>query len=84
MPPHRFSASGVRLSDNFRDNLIIDRFDPVLRAMRASKRKHMQSENSEDVLTWNVFRTLRQIDPAMWLPVLAGEAMSTQNSSTNI
>src|SRR5438046_1086743 len=32
--------------------------------MRASKRAHMRSENSEDAVTWNVFRTLRQIDPA--------------------
>lgn len=61
------SPSGVRLAGDFRDNLIIDRFDPLFCTIRASKRAHMRSENSEDAVTWNVFRTLRQIDPAAWL-----------------
>lgn len=39
--------------------------------MRASKRKHLHSQNSEDAVTWNVFRSLRQIDPTVWLPTLA-------------
>ena len=39
--------------------------------MRASKLQHICSENSEDAVTWNVFRSLRQIDPAVWLPELA-------------
>jgi len=60
----------VFVADNFRDNLIIDRFDPVFSGMRASKLKHMRSENSEDVVSWNVFRSLRQINPAEWLPIL--------------
>jgi hypothetical protein len=38
--------------------------------MRASKRTHLRSENSEDVVSWNVFRSLRQIDPIAWLPLL--------------
>jgi hypothetical protein len=54
----------------FRDNLIIDRSDPVFAAMRASKIKHLRSANSEDAVTWNVFRTLRQIAPSHWLPTL--------------
>ena len=64
------SSSGVNIANNFRDNLIIDRHDPVFAGMRASKVKHLRSENSEDAVTWNVFRTLRQIDPAIWLPPL--------------
>jgi hypothetical protein len=36
--------------------------------MRESKRKHLRSANSEDAVTWNVFRSLRQIDPKDWLP----------------
>ena len=43
------SASGVRLADDFRDNLIIDRYDPVFASMRAKKRDHMRSENSGSV-----------------------------------
>jgi hypothetical protein len=62
------SQSGVLVADDFRDNLIIDRFDPVFTGMRASKLKHLRSENSEDAVTWNVFRSLRQIEPLVWLP----------------
>lgn len=65
------TKSGVRVSDDFRDNLIIDRYDPIFATMRGSKLRHLCSENSEDAVTWNVFRSLRQIDPGVWLPVLA-------------
>jgi hypothetical protein len=64
------TASGVRVANDFRDNLIIDRHDPVFATMRASKVKHLRSENSEDAVTWNVFRSLRQINPTAWLPTL--------------
>jgi hypothetical protein len=67
---HSLSSSGVRISADFRDNLIIDRYDPIFVSMRASKIKHFRSENSEDAVTWNVFRSLRQVDPASWLPSL--------------
>src|SRR5205823_7070799 len=75
----KFSSSGVRIADDFRDNLIIDRYDPVFVGMRASKIKHLRSENSEDAVTWNVFRSLRQIDPASWLPVLTRLALDTES-----
>jgi hypothetical protein len=39
----------VRVTADFRDNLIIDRYDPVFVSMRASKVKHLRSENSEVV-----------------------------------
>ena len=65
------TKSGVRISDDFRDNLLVDRYDPVLATMPARKLKHIRSENSEDAVTWNVFRSLRQIDPTVWLPELA-------------
>ena len=67
----RTTKSGVRVSDDFRDNLIIDRYDQVFATMRGLKLRHLRSENSEDAVTWNVFRSLRQIDPAVWLPKLA-------------
>jgi hypothetical protein len=72
------SRSGVWISADFRDNLIIDRYDPVFASMRASKRKHLHSANSEDAVTWNVFRSLRQVDPAAWLPALFGAAFPGQ------
>ncbi|CAN5490231.1 hypothetical protein BH23BAC4_BH23BAC4_01130 [soil metagenome] len=64
------SPSGVEIARDFRDNLIIDRYDPVFADMRASKIKHLRSANSEDAVTWNVFRSLRQIAPTHWLPTL--------------
>jgi hypothetical protein len=66
----KITKGGVQVADDFRDNLIIDRYDPVFVTMRASKVKHLRSENSEDAVTWNVFRSLRQIDPSVWLPEL--------------
>src|SRR5215210_6173022 len=68
------SKSGVRLYDAFRDNLIIDRYHPDLAVMRGEKREQLRSENSEDALTWNVFRSLAQIDPGFWLPLLRAKA----------
>lgn len=73
--PHHPSPGGVRIAADFRDNLIIDRYDPVFAAMRAGKLKHLCSENSEDAVTWNVFRSLRQIDPRAWLPELTRVGM---------
>jgi hypothetical protein len=61
------SRSGVRVAAEFRDNLIIDRHDPVFASMRASKRRHLRGAGSEDAVAWNVFRSLRQIAPAVWL-----------------
>jgi hypothetical protein len=63
----RLSPSGVWVADDFRSNLIIDRYDPVFADMRASKLTHLRSANSEDAVTWNVFRSLRQIAPEVWL-----------------
>lgn len=64
------SPGGVFIAADFRANLIIDRYDPVFADMRASKLKHLTSANSEDAVTWNVFRSLRQITPDAWLPNL--------------
>ena len=68
------SKSGVRRYDDFRANLIIDRYHPDLATMRGSKRDMLRSENSEDALTWNVFRSLTQVDPSFWLPLLRAKA----------
>ena len=68
------SSSGVRISDDFRENLIIDRYHPSFVGMRQSKIKHLKSENSEDAISWNVFRSLGQIDPAKWVPSIFKQA----------
>ena len=68
------SISGVFVANDFRDNLIIDRYDPCFSMMRMSKKKHLRSENSEDAISWNVFRSLRQLSPSIWLPELFNKA----------
>jgi hypothetical protein len=40
------SPSGVRLVDDFRDNLIIDRDDPVFGTMRPQKIEHLRSDGN--------------------------------------
>lgn len=77
------SKSGVALASEFRDNLIVDRYDPVFCTMRASKLKHMCSENSEDVVTWNTFRSLRQVDPVVWLHELTGRCLPDNVTLSN-
>lgn len=72
----QLSPSGVFIAEDFRENLIIDRYDPVFADMRASKLKHLRSANSEDAVTWNVFRSLRQLAPRTWLPSLWKYAFS--------
>lgn len=72
--PGQKSSSGVFVAHDFRDNLIIDRYDPCFATMRMSKKKHLRSENSEDAVSWNVFRSLRQLSPAIWLPELFEKA----------
>lgn len=78
------SLSGVKIARDFRDNLIIDRYDPVFADMRASKIKHLRSANSEDAVTWNVFRSLRQIAPNCWLPALWSKAFSSHRVPTDL
>jgi len=77
----RLSKSGVKITDDFRNNLIIDRYHPEFFNMRASKIKHMQSENSEDVVTWNVFHSLRQIKPELWAPSLFSKAFPEKDTT---
>ncbi|MGH9713625.1 MAG: hypothetical protein ACRD5M_10040 [Candidatus Acidiferrales bacterium] len=78
------SPSGVFIAADFRANLIIDRYDPVFADMRASKLKHLRSANSEDAVTWNIFRSLRQIAPQAWLPVLWQCAFPSRHSPTDL
>jgi len=80
----RRTKTGVLVSNDFRDNVIIDRYDPMLSTMRGSKREAMRSENSEDILTWNCFRSLRQIDPSAWLPHLATRAFGESHPFVNV
>lgn len=75
---YALTKSGVRVLNDFRDNLILDRNDPAFATMRKQKLWHLRSENSEDALTWNVFQTLRHIDPGCWFTLLFQRAFPTE------
>jgi len=68
--PHTVTASGVKVYDAWPDNIIVDAGAPVL-AWKAHRdvfgmntsvpgRPYLASANSEDALSWNLFRTLER------------------------
>jgi hypothetical protein len=57
----------VKLHEQFRDLLIINKYDPQLELWHKRKLRKQQSENSEDSMVWNVFKTLDQIDRKLWI-----------------
>ncbi|MEH7748246.1 hypothetical protein V7659_25015 [Neobacillus drentensis] len=73
------SKSGVYEFHNFRDNLIIDRYHPIFYKMKGSKINQMRSENSEDAVTWNVFKSLQQIDPKTWFPYFVSQGLNIKS-----
>jgi hypothetical protein len=44
------SPSGVLIAADFRDNLVIDCYDPVFADMRSTKLQHLRSVSSEDAV----------------------------------
>jgi hypothetical protein len=72
-----YSDIGVKVFVDFKDNLIVDPDDPIIagqaRNWRYSKGlvkglSYLGSENSEDAMTWNVFKTLEKSRPESWFP----------------
>lgn len=59
-----------------RSPLLIDRFSHVLEQLSERRRAALQVHGSLEGVTWNVFRSLGQIDPALWLPPLMRRAVS--------
>ncbi|WP_078549273.1 hypothetical protein [Litchfieldia alkalitelluris] len=72
------SKSGVFELYDFRDNLIIDSYHPIFHKMKGSKINQMRSENSEDALTWNVFKSLQQINPRCWFPYFVSRGLNIE------
>ncbi|SOC05999.1 hypothetical protein SAMN05880501_104155 [Ureibacillus xyleni] len=54
----------------FRNTLIIDKYDPQIVQWGTRKFQQDYSESIEDALIWNVFRSLRQIHPELWVKQL--------------
>ena len=68
--PHTITRSGVKVYDDWRDNIAVDAGAPPL-AWKASRdtfgantsvpnHPRLASEDSEDALSWNLFRTLER------------------------
>jgi len=70
-----YSDTGVKVFVDFKDNLIVAPDEPIItnqaRNWRYSKGtvkglSYLGSENSEDAMTWNVFKTLAKSNPEKW------------------
>ena len=69
------SDIGVKVFVDFKDNLIVDPVDPIIAGQARKWRyssgivkslSYLGSENSEDAMTWNVFKTLEKLNPEKW------------------
>lgn len=68
--PHKVTRSGVKVYEDWRDNIVVDADAPTLewKAGRdifgthtsVPRLPYLASENSEDALSWNLFRTLER------------------------
>jgi len=68
--PHTITRSGVKVYHDWRDNIVVDADAPpvVWKAGRGTfgantdvpDQPYLASENSEDALSWNLFRTLEK------------------------
>ena len=58
------------LASDFRNQLIIDRYSSVLSRLPLRRQAAMAGAGSRSAEIWNVFRTLAQLDPSLWLPRL--------------
>jgi len=69
------SDTGVKVFVDFKDNLIVDPDDPIIASQARNWRydsgivkglSYLGSENSEDAMMWNVFKTLEKSNPEKW------------------
>jgi len=60
------------LASDIRRRLVIDRYSSVLSGLPLRRQGSLADPRSADAEIWNVFRTLAQMDPALWLPGLLG------------
>ena len=58
------------LASDIRRRLLIDRYSSVLSGLPLRRQGSLADPRSADAEIWNVFRTLAQMDPALWLPGL--------------
>ncbi len=70
-----YSDTGVKIFVDFKDNLSVDPNNPIIVSQARNWRysrgivkglSYLGSENSEDDMTWNVFKTLEKSNPESW------------------
>jgi hypothetical protein len=70
-----YSDTGVKVFVDFKDNLIVDPNDSTITGQARNWRygrgivkglSYLGSENSEDAMMWNVFKTLEKTNPKNW------------------
>ena len=70
-----YSDTDVKVFVNFKDNLIVDPDDPLIASQARNcpysrgivkGLSYLGSEDSEDAMTWNVFKTLEKSNPESW------------------
>jgi len=70
-PPHIITRSGIKVYEDWHDNIVVDADSPAV-TWKANRdtfgsntsvpgMSRLASENSEDALSWNLFRTLEKI-----------------------
>lgn len=77
---------------NFKDNLIIDRHNPIFfgnlflgkDGKETKKMIDLRDNDSEDALTWNVFSTLKNLDPNFWLRTLLKLALGDREEFNSL
>lgn len=81
------SNTGVKVFIDFRDNIIVDKNDPLVIEQGNNWKytkgfvrglSYLGSENSEDALMWNVFKTLTKKSPSIWFTDLFPVIMDNQ------
>jgi hypothetical protein len=72
-----YSDTGVKVFVNYKDNLLVDPGNPIIGRQARNWRystgivkglSYLGSENSEDAMVWNVFKTLEKTNPESWFP----------------
>jgi hypothetical protein len=58
------------IAADVRSQLVIDRYSSVLSRLPLRRQVALADPKSLDARIWNAFRTLEQLDPALWLPRL--------------
>jgi hypothetical protein len=84
----KFSDTGIKVFVDFKDNLIVDPNDPIIVRQARNWRynggivnglSYLGSENSEDAMTWNVFKTLEKSIPEGWFSEIFPQIILDKN-----